>query len=399
MHADVERSRSPTAHVRRRAAADGGQLETRQARAGAGHRAEVQELRPRSLVQPRLVVDEEALAPRRPARRHRPVGAQVELVVAQPLDVAQQRVAAQARVAHQLVEALHHRRLAQRGQRRGADGGVIAGQGFAVVRRMAHRVAHQVGQPLALARLAAFDRPALTLGQRAGVAQRLCDDGQSPHPPRHRLAPFTRWSRTRRAMRVPMSASTACGRTSRSSVSPSVIAVIARWTWRGSIAGCAPWSSAWRSSASDERALEARVDGREALAQRRPADHVRPELEEGRQPAIIAPAAAARVRDHATRSSPPGPGGGERPLELEGSRALHASLVDGEEEVLLGREVRVHRALRVAGGVRRSDRPRWRGSPARRRAGRAAATPPRACAAAARRVSFAYRWYLYTSGI
>jgi hypothetical protein len=100
----------------------------------------------------------------------------------------------------------------------------------------------------------------------------------------------------------------------------------------------------------DEGPLEARVDGREALAQRGPADDVRPELEEGRQPAIVAPAAAARVCDHGLDPVRRVRCGGECPFELE-DRALHAALVDGEEEVLLGREVRVHRALRVAGGL------------------------------------------------
>jgi hypothetical protein len=101
----------------------------------------------------------------------------------------------------------------------------------------------------------------------------------------------------------------------------------------------------------DERAFEARVDAREALAQRRPADHVRPELEEGRQPAVVAPAAPAGVRDHRLDPTSRVRGGRERALELN-HRTLHPSLVDGEEDVLLGGEVRIHRALRVARGLR-----------------------------------------------
>ena len=88
------------------------------------------------------------------------------------------------------------------------------------------------------------------------------------------------------------------------------------------------------------------MDGGEAVAELGMAQHVRPELDEDRQPAVVAVAALDR--------------GGGQPVERAfrrrlragryhlGQRPLHPPLVDPEEQVLLGGEVGVDRALGVA---------------------------------------------------
>jgi hypothetical protein len=98
------------------------------------------------------------------------------------------------------------------------------------------------------------------------------------------------------------------------------------------------------------------VLGGEALLELGMAQHVRPELEEDRQPAV------------AGLPTPLGPGG--HSLECLSRRGrlarrglhllhapVHAALVDGEEEVLFRVEVRVDRAFGEAGlGRHRVDR-------------------------------------------
>ena len=103
-------------------------------------------------------------------------------------------------------------------------------------------------------------------------------------------------------------------------------------------------------------ALQGRDDGpaaapvllREALAQLRVPQHVRPELEEHGEPAVVV--APLEVGDEPLHAGVGRLAGSERPLHL-GDPAVHAALVDRQEEVLLRVEVRVHGALRVAGGV------------------------------------------------
>ena len=98
---------------------------------------------------------------------------------------------------------------------------------------------------------------------------------------------------------------------------------------------------------SDHRLLHAHVDLREARAERRPAHDVCPELEEDREPAVVL-AAPPRRRERQGVEPARVVGGGDLALDL-GDPALRAALVDGEEEVLLRREVRVDRAPGVAG--------------------------------------------------
>jgi hypothetical protein len=88
------------------------------------------------------------------------------------------------------------------------------------------------------------------------------------------------------------------------------------------------------------------VDGGEAVAELRMAQHVRPELKEDRQPTVVAVA--------------PLDCGGSQPVQCAfwtglaqtrfylGQRPFDPPLVDGEEQVLLGGEVGVDRALGVA---------------------------------------------------
>ena len=119
----------------------------------------------------------------------------------------------------------------------------------------------------------------------------------------------------------------------------------------------------------DERALEARVDGREALAQRRPADHVRPELEEGRQPAIVAPAAPTRVRDHGLDPTRRVRGGGAASARARRRRAPFVARRRRRRGPPWPRSSSTPRPS-CSRRPARSGRPRWRGSHARRRAGR-----------------------------
>ena len=96
-----------------------------------------------------------------------------------------------------------------------------------------------------------------------------------------------------------------------------------------------------------ERRLPARVDLREALAQLGVADDVGPELEEDGQPAVVATTPGGALgrplldRRHRAAAVQQLLGG------LDGG--VGAALIDREEQVLLGREVGVDRALRVAG--------------------------------------------------
>ena len=114
---DVQGLCAAAAHVRGRAAADRRQAQpSRDARARPDHRAEVQELPP-DRRPARLVVDEEALAPRRAAGRHGAVAAEVELVTARRSTWASSASRRRRAVGDQVVEALHHRRLVQRRQR------------------------------------------------------------------------------------------------------------------------------------------------------------------------------------------------------------------------------------------------------------------------------------------
>ena len=92
--------------------------------------------------------------------------------------------------------------------------------------------------------------------------------------------------------------------------------------------------------------------------------------------------AAAPPRATGRRARAPSRGGGDLALDL-GNAALGAALVDGEEEVLLRREVRVDRALGVAGlaGDLSTD-VAW--NPCSTKSRSAASTPARGSAAAAR---------------
>jgi hypothetical protein len=126
------------------------------------------------------VVDEQALAPRRAAGRHHPVPAAVERVVVEPVEVLEQCVAAQPPVGHELVEALHHRRLVERRQRAQLDrsGADEAGEALAIERRVRDGVADERVDALALVRLEPRARPALALGERARQLQAAADVDQ-----------------------------------------------------------------------------------------------------------------------------------------------------------------------------------------------------------------------------
>ena len=86
----------------------------------------------------------------------------------------------------------------------------------------------------------------------------------------------------------------------------------------------------------------------EPLSQLRVPQHVRPELEERGQPAVVA--ALLQAGDEPFHPLVRGLEAVERLLHLLDA-AIHAARVDGEEQVLLGREVRVDRALGVPGGI------------------------------------------------
>ena len=99
---------------------------------------------------PRAVVDEQALAARRPAGRHHPVAAEEQGVARERLDVGEQRVAAQARVGHHGVEAVHHRRLVEHGQPAQVDRAGERAEALAIERRVRDRVAHERVEALLL---------------------------------------------------------------------------------------------------------------------------------------------------------------------------------------------------------------------------------------------------------
>ena len=308
---------------------------------------------PTIAVQPALVVDEEALAPRRAAGRHGAVAAEVELVAAQALDVREQRVAAQAPVGDDVVEVLHHRRLVQRRQRADADRpgrsrpAPRGSTASAAPRGAPARSTARAGAPRGARPASVHARPA-----RGRAAARCAIDRQSPDWPASSSAPLTSSSSTSRAMRVPRSRVDHVGADEplerqserhRDHRHVDLARVDARAASRGRRRGAraprrtvAPAARGWSRSAR-----AARGAGSRAPRTRRTS------TASGRR-------ARAGVLVSAITDSiqPAGScGRGERPLEL-GDRPLHASLVDGEEEVLLGREVRVHRALRVAGRLR-----------------------------------------------
>ena len=92
----------------------------------------------------------------------------------------------------------------------------------------------------------------------------------------------------------------------------------------------------------------------EALAQLRMPQHVSPELEEDRQPAVVVP--VFEGRDQVFHPLICGCSKRKSRLGLRHAE-VDTPLVDREEEVFLRREVRVDGALRVAGVVRhRFDR-------------------------------------------
>jgi hypothetical protein len=98
-----------------------GDPQARDARPHAGDGVQAEELRA-DRGPAAAVVDEQPLAPGRPARRHHAVLAEVERVVVEAVEVLEQRVAAQAPVAHHVVEALHHRPMSSAGRARSATG-------------------------------------------------------------------------------------------------------------------------------------------------------------------------------------------------------------------------------------------------------------------------------------
>jgi hypothetical protein len=115
VHADAQQRGAAAAHVRRRAAADEGDLQPRDARLDAADLVAAQELR-RAGEERRAVVDEQALAPRGAARGHDPVLAEVQRIVVEPVEVLEQGVPAKAAIADDVVEALHQRRLVEHRQ-------------------------------------------------------------------------------------------------------------------------------------------------------------------------------------------------------------------------------------------------------------------------------------------
>jgi hypothetical protein len=150
-------------------------------------------------------------------------------------------------------------------------------------------------------------------------------------------------------MRRATATSTVCGWVSRSRPSPSSIAFQASTNLVGRhVAGQGdPAVLGQLPHRVSQRLQEAGVDGREALTELGVAQHVRPELKEHRQPAVVAVAplngragtpverlcraGLAQARDHL------------------GQHLLDPPLIDGEEQVLFGGEVGVHRSLGVAG--------------------------------------------------
>ena len=200
-------------------------------------------------------------------------------------------------------------------------------------------------------------------------------------------------------MRTPSASSTTSGWVRRSSARPICIAPPATASGSAASGSATPRSAATRSNASATGTLHAPVDLREAPAQLRVADHVRPELEEHRQPAVVT-------------TAPPG-GVGRDALEPRGRvtrqpllhlcrRRVRPPFIDGEEEVLLGGEVGVDGALRVPRRRRDLVQRRGDGSRPRRSSGRRRRPGRRGSARAARRGSadaLPYRRYSNTDGI
>ena len=232
---DADGLRDAPAHVRSGRAAERGHAQpARQPRADAGHRVVTQELGDQR-APGRAVVDEQALAARGPARGHRAVAAQVQLIAAQLLDVSEQLVAAQARIGHELVEAIHHRRLVERRQPAQLDGAGVAPDPLAVEGRMLHRVGDERVEALLLKAHKALARPALALrelarkpGAGGEVSQALALIAERHRPARARS------SRNKRPIRCPSRSSTSSGRVRRSSESPSCMAYRAAVSFRGS---------------------------------------------------------------------------------------------------------------------------------------------------------------------
>ena len=150
-------------------------------------------------------------------------------------------------------------------------------------------------------------------------------------------------------MRRATTTSTAWGWVSRSRPSPTSIAFQASATWLAvtSAGQGQPTVLGQLLHRVGQRLQEAGVDGGEALAELGMAQHVGPELKEHRQPAVVAVAPLDRGRGQPV----------ERLLRAGlaqarchlGQRPLDPPLIDGEEQVLFGGEVGVHRTLGVAG--------------------------------------------------
>jgi hypothetical protein len=183
-------------HVSRRAAADRRHAQAREPRPHADDRVDAQERRDHRIDPRRAVVDEQALAPGRPARRHDAELAVEQLVALGVVEVLEQRVPAQARVGDELVEALHHRGLVEQGKSRELDRGAphVRAEALAIERRTGDRVAHERLDPLALPRGQPLARPALARGQDACApeAARDVDDPLAAVVEVHRHSPVTR---------------------------------------------------------------------------------------------------------------------------------------------------------------------------------------------------------------
>ena len=208
-----------------------------------------------------------------------------------------------------------------------------------------------------------------------------------------------RSSRNKRPIRSPSRSSTSSGRISRSSESPSCIAYRATSELARVVRQLVAVILGVALERRHERFLRARVDLSEACAQRRPAHDSAPRTRRTprasrrRARAAAPPRASAprtrfrRWRRHAAISR-----------SYSAIATLRAALVDGEEDVLLRREVRVDRALGVARRLRDlSSDVAWK--PCSTKSRSAAATAPCGSVRSSRLASFAYRQYLYTDGI